>query len=333
MHDTPIEHELVNPHGNKKRILVTGSPRSGTTWTGRMIACAPGMGYVHEPFTPEEGILCGFANPLTAFQYITDENSYNAERYLESLLDFKYPLRTNLLHSKSAREAAQMLWVFKDLSMHRLRRNTAVMKDPLAVFSAPWLARHFNMNVVVTIRHPAAVCSSLKLLNWKFDFNYLLSQPALMRETRLADFESEIRYFAKNEQEIILQGALLWNCIYAMVDEYRMRYPAWLFLKHEELSMDPLDSFRKIYVELGLNFTADVRAAIEESTSGQNVERRITGITLNPFEQVRDDQFSLKRKSKETIFSWKDRLSDREISTIREQTNDVSKMFYSDLDW
>jgi hypothetical protein len=323
MRDVAIERELVNPLESRKRILVTGAPRSGTTWTGRMIAHAPGMGYVHEPFTPENGDLCGFANPITAkFQYITDENSYQFKKYLEDLVDFKYPLRTNLIHSKSAREAARILLAFANLSTHRLRKNTAVMKDPVAVFSAPWLARHFDMSVVVMIRHPAALCSSLKILNWKFDFNHFLMQPQLMRETRLADFESDIRYFAENEQEIILVGALLWNCIYAVIDEYRMRYPGWLFLKHEELSMDPVDSFRKVYAELGLEFTTSVRTAIEESSGEQN-----------PSEQARGDEFSIRRNSRVNVLNWKSRLSDREILTIKERTSDVSRLFYSDLEW
>ena len=35
-----------------KPILVTGAHRSGTTWVGKMLALAPGVGYVHEPFNP-----------------------------------------------------------------------------------------------------------------------------------------------------------------------------------------------------------------------------------------------------------------------------------------
>ncbi len=288
-----------------------------------MIAHAPGMGYIHEPFTPENGDLCGFANPIKAsFQYITDENSAQFDTYLEDLIGFKYPLKTNLLHSRSAREAARILLAFANLSTHRLRKNTAVMKDPVAVFSAPWLARQFDMNVVVMIRHPAALCSSLKILNWKFDFNHFLRQPQLMRETRLADFESEIRHFAAHEQENILVGALLWNCIYAVVNEYRMRYPGWLFLKHEELSMDPVGSFRKAYAALGLEFTTSVQTAIEASSGEQN-----------PAEPERGDEFSIRRNSKMNVSNWKNRLSDREIQTIKELTNDVSRLFYSDVEW
>jgi hypothetical protein len=32
-------------------ILVTGSPRSGTTFVGRMLALSPGVHYIHEPST------------------------------------------------------------------------------------------------------------------------------------------------------------------------------------------------------------------------------------------------------------------------------------------
>ena len=35
-----------------KPILVTGAHRSGTTWVGKMLALAPGVAYVHEPFNP-----------------------------------------------------------------------------------------------------------------------------------------------------------------------------------------------------------------------------------------------------------------------------------------
>ena len=35
-----------------KPILVTGAHRSGTTWAGKMLVLAPGVAYLHEPFSP-----------------------------------------------------------------------------------------------------------------------------------------------------------------------------------------------------------------------------------------------------------------------------------------
>ena len=107
-----------------------------------------------------------------------------------------------------------------------------------------------------------------------------------------------------------------------MINDYRMRYPGWLFLKHEELSMDPVGGFRKIYAELGLEFTTRVRTAIEKSSGEQN-----------PSEPAEGDEFSLRRNSKVNVLNWKSRLSDCEILTIKERTSDVSRLFYSDLEW
>ena len=107
-----------------------------------------------------------------------------------------------------------------------------------------------------------------------------------------------------------------------MIDEYRTRYPGWLFLKHEELSMEPVDSFRRVYTALGLEFTTGVQTAIEASSGEQN-----------PAEPGRGDEFSIRRNSKVNVLNWKNRLSDREILTIKERTSDVARAFYSDLEW
>ena len=46
----PPEQIQMSTIKNSKPILVTGSHRSGSTWTGRIISAAPHVGYIHEPF-------------------------------------------------------------------------------------------------------------------------------------------------------------------------------------------------------------------------------------------------------------------------------------------
>ena len=55
-------------------ILVTGSPRSGATWTGKMIAASPSVGYIWEPFNlfTRPGV-CGAGFPYW-FTYVSDKN-------------------------------------------------------------------------------------------------------------------------------------------------------------------------------------------------------------------------------------------------------------------
>ena len=61
-------------------------------------------------------------------------------------------------------------------------RHLELLKDPIALFSTPWLVDRFNVHAVVMIRHPAAYVSSVSRLGWRFDFGYLLGQDLLMRD-------------------------------------------------------------------------------------------------------------------------------------------------------
>jgi hypothetical protein len=73
-----------------------------------------------------------------------------------------------------------------------------LIKDPIALFAAEWLADVFGVRVVVLIRHPAAFAASLKRLNWTHPFGDFLAQPLFMRDL-LAPFEEDIRRFAAAE--------------------------------------------------------------------------------------------------------------------------------------
>jgi hypothetical protein len=193
------------------------------------------------------------------------------------------------------------------------------MKDPLAFFSAEWLARLFDMQVVVMIRHPAAFCSSLKILNWRSNFNDFTNQPLLM-EKYLGSFADEMREFAKTERNIIDQGILVWNCFHTTIRSYKDRHPDWLFVKHEDLSSDPCERFRWLYKELNLEFTPAAQRIIEANTGEHNPAEKAPG---RPFT----------RNSKKNITNWKTRLSTAEIDRIRRGTADVCASFYTSADW
>jgi hypothetical protein len=85
------------------------------------------------------------------------------------------------------------------------------------------------MIVVVMVRHPAAVASSYKRLNWTHPFSHFLVQPLLMSKY-LSPFEREISDFARLEHDIIEQAAFLWKLvhIYFLVNWYPKRKPETL---------------------------------------------------------------------------------------------------------
>ncbi|MEO0407059.1 MAG: sulfotransferase [Cyanobacteria bacterium P01_A01_bin.135] len=303
----------------KKSILVTGAHRSGTTWVGKMLAAAPHTSYVHEPFN-----ICNTSRvivpPFTNwFQYISEENGDKYEDSLKKILAHEYPLQNKLRKVKSFQQVATVAKEQGQFLAHRVRNSTPIVKDPIAVFSAAWLAETLNMNVLMMIRHPAAFCSSLKLKNWQYDFSNFLDQPLLM-ERYLGKFEGEIREHAAENKDIISQAILLWNCIYSRISAYKDEHPDWLFLRHEDISTDPVGSFQTVYALLGLKFTPRVESTILAS-SGLH----------NPVEQQSDNEFI--RNSKKNILNWQTRLTEAEILRIREGTAEVASQFYSESEW
>jgi hypothetical protein len=303
----------------KRNILVTGSHRSGSTWVGRMLAEAPGTGYIHEPFNVDF-ISYGLAKPFSNwYQYVDDDNAGQCARYLSNIIDFKYPLIRALGASRSSRDAARVIRDGTRALVHRVRDDRAIVKDPIAIFSAEWMAKEFDMDILVMIRHPAAFCSSLKLKNWRFDFNNFLRQPKIMDRT-LWKFEKEIREHSAVQREIISEGVLLWNCIHQLISTYRNDHPNWLFVRHEDVSSDPVPRFRTIYTSLGLEFTPHVESKIRDSSGAHN-----------PSEQRRHHEYS--RDSKKNIRNWEKRLADSEIAQIRDGTSELFHQFYAASDW
>jgi hypothetical protein len=309
----------MNTTPRSKPILVTGSHRSGSTWTGKIIATAPHVGYIHEPFNAGTNTSANPNPPDYWFKYICAENQQDYYAALNRILHYDYPFVRNMCHAGTLKNAARVTRTQGLSLLHKLNNDRPLVKDPLAVFSAEWLSTVFDMDVLVLIRHPAAFCSSLKIKDWHFSFNNLLEQPLLM-EKYLHPFEDEINEYASNRKSIVAQATLLWNCIHYVINIYQKKHPEWLFMRHEDLSTAPVSQFHLIFKYFDLEFTRKVRNRIHE-TSGSH----------NPVEQQQENQF--KRDSKENIKNWKKRLTKEEILLVRNKTSGIADLFYSDNEW
>lgn len=301
----------------KKLLLVTGSPRSGTTWVGRMIAQSPSVQYIHEPFNiSSQFCACGVKLNYW-FYYISKINEKTFFEHIEHSIKSPFSLY-NLLNLKTELRITRRFRLLSNYIMSLFTSKT-IIKDPNALFSAEWLAEAFNMDVVVIIRHPAAIVSSYKKLNWGHPFSHFTKQPLLMEE-HLNPFEAEIIDFATNQRHMIDQAALLWKLIYHVVLKYQNRHRNWIFMRHEDLARDPLRGFQKIFDKVNLKFS-------------DRIKRRINEYSKNVASIKIDDPYAIKRNSKSTISEWKFRLTENEIKKVRDRVEMVSNYFYSDKDW
>jgi hypothetical protein len=302
-------------------ILVTGAHRSGTTWVGKMLSAAHNIAYISEPLNVWHRRGVYRADVKNWYQYITVENE---EKYLPAfreLFNFRYHLFAEI---GSLRSQKDFLRMGRDLAIFmngKLRGQRALLKDPFAVFSAPWFAQKLNCKVVITIRHPGGFASSLKRLNWHFDFRDLLNQPMLMRdhlELDRADMET------MPADDIVGQSALLWRMIYRSVHASRIcgLFPDFKIVRHEDLSLDPVAGYKSLYESLGLTFDEKIRDTILYSSSSEN-----------PTELSKKKVHSVKLDSRANMDNWKKRLTPEEITRIRKLTEDVSHLFYADTEW
>lgn len=144
-----VRKQLTAPARNP--ILVTGVPRSGTTWMARTLASAPGTALAgREPMNPR-GRQYGLGNTL--HEWVRLENPS--------------PRQTKLIRS-AYRGTNPMV-----LSRYGKRQWSAplpwtrmIVKDPFAMLSIPAIISITNARPILIYRHPGAVLSSFRRMGW-----------------------------------------------------------------------------------------------------------------------------------------------------------------------
>lgn len=306
-------------NADRSPILVTGAHRTGTTWVGKMLAAGGQAAYISEPLNVwhRPGVMG--ASTTYWYQYIDESNQDDYLEALRQTLSYNYHLLAEIRSLRSRKDFLRMVRDMGIFARGRLAKQRPLLKDPFAVFSAPWFAERLGCRVVITIRHPAAFASSLKRLDWPFDFSNLLQQPRLMQRW-LEPFREEM--LGMHPEDILGQGALLWRMVYQAVAAMLQEYPQFMLVRHEDLSLDPLGGYNKLYQELGLDFTARAEQAVLASSSSEN-----------PKELSKKRVHAVRLDSRSNLHNWKRRLSPEEIERIRRQTGDLAARFYPDIEW
>jgi len=309
----------------KKPILITGIHRSGTTFTGRMLSMNKNIAYVHEPFNPEYGLK----EFDLYFKYLTEENIDgkidNIINKIINLNKVNYELPNinsdNILKEKIKYIFRKIIPTKPQLEYNYYRLhpfiNRVLVKDPIACLSSQFLHRKYGFEVVILIRHPLSFVGSIKRLNWGFDFNNFLNQPILMQDY-LYMYKDEMINFSNSRDEIVEIGTLLWNCIYSVLFDYIKNNPKMIVVKHEDLSLKPIETFTNLYNKLNINFTKKNKEKINELTSEENDVKA---------ENNKAHDFN--RNSKELVKYYKNILTKNEIKYISQKTKKLSSLFYS----
>lgn len=296
-------------------IIISGSHRSGTTWVGKVIDESNKIKYIHEPFSPRN---MRKDSPIKRwYEYIDSDDSEIKQiifkQYINNFINSPIKHLKDRFHLRQSPITLKSILRFLN-SNHIKIGGIPLIKDSMTLMSLEWFQTEYSPKIIICIRHPAAFVASLKIQNWNFDFNNFLNQEKLMN-FYLKEFSSEINFYSNNKKDIVDQGILLWRIIHKVILNYQKYHNReWLFIRHEDLSLDPINEFSKIFEYINIPFNVNIKEYIIKNT---------TNNVLSDYS----------RNSKKNITTWKERLSLEEILRIKQGTSDLYMKFYSENDW
>ena len=314
-------------------ILVTGIPRSGTSWVGRVLCASGRLTYVNEPLNPlhppgqSPGVLR--APVRHRYQYITEDDDSEYLQAFQDTIRLRYHPLAELARNRRPYDLLRLAKYWSSFTVGRLLGRRALLDDPFAALSVAWFARRLGCQVAVVVRHPAAIVASRKRMGWKpFRFQNLLAQPSLVRDW-LEPFDQEMRA-ADRRGDLLESTSLLWRIIYHVGAESAERVPGILTVRYEDLASDPLRHFQALTGALDVPFTAAVRRFVIRSTTGRSRERSFSW-SLGQGTIGKSAYRPL--DSRANAWRWRTELSDEEVERVSELTAGVADRFYSEADW
>lgn len=312
-------------------LLVTGLPRTGTSWIGKMLEAGGDVVYINEPLNPRHppghspGVLD--ARVTHQYQYICADNEDAWLPAFRRTVELRYGFGRELRRNHGPYDLARMAKYGRSFTVGRWRGRRAMLDDPFAILAVPWLVRRLGVRAVVLVRHPAAVAGSYRALGWRVRFDGLLGQPELRRDL-LGDAADELAAAADSDDEL-LKCALLWRTVYGVVDRVYRQLPGVTVRRYEDFADRPVEEFADLYAFLGLAFRDRAQRRIVAATSGGGDQRDAHRWTL---------RFGLSKTafrpmdSRRAAGSYRQRLSEVDIARVLELTAPVADRFYPPAD-
>lgn len=230
-------------------VLVTGMPRSGTTWLARLLAAAPGTALTgREPMNPR-GRQYALAGTVSGWARILSPTDAQKRAVLRSHRGW-----TPLVYSRYGRRQ----WAAP------LPGVRVIVKDPFAMLSMPGLARVSGAVPVLVYRHPAAALASYRRMGWEPDLTEL--QP-IVRAHQAEGHAAELTALdlpAPGEVSPAEAMGLFWAALYTMaLSDLEQPGLGAVVVAHEEIAGGGAEAARALFDELGLTWSDRVLAELQ----------------------------------------------------------------------
>lgn len=299
--------------GRQRPLVLAGMPRSGTTWTMRVLAADPSLYALMEPDNEARSAPAIWAKRHTGrYPVLRPGDRDGANHWLWSWVMDGAPQSRRL-------DAARLLLRAVRPEEHRrfyqgrpapLMRLAGIMgarprhqpvpalagkrllvKTVYVPLAVEWLASEFDVDVLVLFRHPGNVLASWISLDLPDRFVRLDEHPDIRRQVDQGRMPPP---GPDPFERLVWQVGVLSLAL----EEAAGHHPTWVVRTHEELCIDPSATFQRLYAELGLTWNEQAQRYLAEN------DRPGEGF---PTQRVASDQGD----------GWKSRLTPVQIDTMQ----------------
>ena len=286
-----IATRLAYNYDLRNTIVLTGAPRSGTTWLGEILNTIPNSAIIFEPLhirqVPEA--------KSAGFDWVT---------YLDPSND--YPQAFDFIH-KVLSGSIITNWTSRELSgltfIECLKINTLIVKFVRAHMILDWMVKHFNIRrPILIIRHPCAVVASQIRREWK----YRITQDTFKFEPIFKIYPhlwDNIKRLKTIEQFLAAKWCIDYYFPLSQTKNYEL-------VAYERLITDGPIEIERIFTKLGVTIPVDAFKRIKIPS--------ITTYDGNPWD------------SKNPLKRWYHFLDKRQINQILDVVKRFKMDFYTD---
>lgn len=224
--------------GSKNCVLLAGGGRSGTTWVMEVINAGRDHRVVFEPFASHRlRFLPGFSRQ----QYLRpDEDDPRVAAVMDRVVEGRYRSWWTDQHNRT--------FVCRRRLIKAIRANLCL---------GYIRHRYPRMPMILLIRHPCAVASSMLRLGYgRYPLSVFLDQPALV-EDHLAPLQDLIRSTDDEFDIRIVQWCIQHTVLLSQLAEGDVH-----LMFYEELCDDPHQRFEALFAHLGRSFDGAAREAV-----------------------------------------------------------------------
>ena len=271
---------------DRRPIVISGIPRSGSSWVGRVLSQASNTQYIHEPDNEKKKIIPlllkknvhrfpAFEGGMKdSFYYLLWKKSllggysnfsklvtliFKPKSNYENYIKYKCNNHFNDIYSIADSLLLSILGKIIHISLFWKRaKRRVIVKSVHSVLSIDWLMNTFNIRLVVLVRHPANVIASYLKMNMS-DADREVKVPEI-GQNHIKEYIME-----RNLRDDKLGRMAIQVCsFYKYIELMTNKHSQIKLIKHEDLCQDPVGKFKDLFSYLNLNWSKKVEDFLNE---------------------------------------------------------------------